>query len=756
MIGTIEKWLQEGTVDLEVTRINMHGASGAGKTCTQLLLLNEPPPKSDTDSTPIACPAVQATRISIDDDNQKMKWKKVTTAELLEQLASHLEKAPKVVSQTSMEEAPKAVSQTSVEEASEETRTHQQDEREGKPPQKESVIEDIVKKIPHTKAKLSTNWAYFIDSGGQPAYREILPLFSRAAALNIIVIDLTKRLKKKYCSRYRTRQKNLHIDTKLKYSNLDIIQSTINSEAILKPIEVPYVTKTPDHPYYLVVGTRKKEAKEEDIKAMNNTLKGCSFKNVIKNSEESEIIFPVNTLLPARSKEREEASMKLCKKISNCNVSMEIKMPIRLFAFEIALQEEAEKKKRSFLTKEKVDIIGKRLQLNTEDVKKALQYLHNVTIILYYPKVLPDLVFVSPQPILDILSLLIAIRYVSHNDLNSIAPLDARESLEESGCFKEKLLEIVGKSVFVPNQFEPHDMIELLKHLHIIAEVKSSEERCYIKLLKHLHIMNRKEGDYFLPCALPSYDKRKYPPSTTEKPLLVVWKQKNKIDTLPVPQGVFPLIVVHLLNQDEVDFSPTGSSYYRRHNAMSLKFYKKYTLHIINLYTHIELYFECDKKDFCPRVWGLVDKAIKKSSNDIHVEQTHTRAFKCPRNTEENCYCIVENDRSTYCTKCPSSYEIPPNDESYWCWFNDSRELIILLTNIFITLIDNRWPTCFIAFTILVAMVAIIAGVYIYTLSGQINIGIPNNYKRSRNEHTSSLNSPSVGNAHKTHAHFLL
>ena len=300
-------------------------------------------------------------------------------------------------------------------------------------------------------------------------------------------------------------------------------------------------------------------------------------------------------------------------------------------------------------------------------------------------------------------------------------------------------------------------MIALLKHLHIIAEVKSSEERCYIKLLKHLHIMNRKEGDYFLPCALPSYDKRKYPPSTTEKPLLVVWKQKNKNDTLPVPQGVFPLIVVHLLNQkDEVNYSPSDPDYYYKcHNAMSLKFYKKYTLHIINRYTHIELYFDGDKK-CCPRVWGLVDKAIKSSSNDIHVEQIHTRAFKCPRNTKVNCYCIVENDRSTYCTKCPSPYEIPPNDENYWCWFNDSRELIILLTNIYITLIGNRWPTCFIAITILVAMVAIIAGVYIYTLSGQINIGTPNNYKRSRNEHTSSLNSPSVGNAQKTHAHFLL
>lgn len=694
MIGTIEKWLREGEVDLTVTRINMHGASGAGKTCTQLLLLNKSPPDSNTKSTSIACPAVKATRISIDDQN--MKWEEVDNDSLLEQLASDLKEAQKETSQPSVqEEAPK------------ETKTHKQNEREDNPlhhsddeAQKESpdatkkvnedtgervdeplhqsndeiqkestdatekIIEDIGKAIAHTKAKLSTNWAYFIDSGGQPAYRELLPLFSRAAALNIIAIDLTKGLDEKCGFEYRIGEKNLHINTEISYSNLKIIQSTISSEAILKPIEVPYSddTKTPDCPYYLVIGTRKKEAKEEDIKAMNETLKGCNFKNIIpKNIRESEIIFPVDTLLPAGSKEREEASVELCKVISNCNASMKIKMPIRLFAFEISLQAEAKEKGRRFLTKNEVVAIGERLQLNNEeDVKKALEYLHNVTIILYYPQVLPDVVFVDPKPILDVLSRLIAITYVDLADLDSIAnpppPPDARNYLSTSGCFKEELLHIVGKSVFVHEQFQSSHMIALLKHLHIIAKVES-----------------KKEGDYFFPCALPSYNKSTSS-STKIKPLLVVWiKNGDEDEILPVPQGVFPLIVVHLLNQKvhKVTFPPSGDSreYYMCHDAMSLRVSRRYTLHIINRYTHIEINIGGDEKH-CPEVWGLVDEAIKSSSNDIHVKQTHTRAFECPEGTEENCYCIVENDHSTYCTKCQSPYDIR-NDESYQCWFSE-------------------------------------------------------------------------------------
>ena len=50
-------------------------------------------------------------------------------------------------------------------------------------------------------------------------------------------------------------------------------------------------------------------------------------------------------------------------------------------------------------------------------------------------------------------------------------------------------------------------------------------------------------------------------------------------------------------------------------------------------------------------------------------------------------------------------------------------------------------------------MVAIIAGVY--TLyQDRIIISTPHNHEEPRNEHTSSINSPSGGNAHKTHAHF--
>uniref|UniRef100_A0A1X7TAK0 Death domain-containing protein n=1 Tax=Amphimedon queenslandica TaxID=400682 RepID=A0A1X7TAK0_AMPQE len=333
----------------------MHGAPGAGKTCSQHLLLNEPPPSS-TDSTAIACRAVQATRISVDDKNKK--WERVKREDFLNQLASHLEEARNETKQkeASIKMDEKRRNLGVVLDASD------------LPLNEAAKNMEVIIKIANALAtgksqKLTSNWVYFIDSGGQPAYRELLPLFTRAAALNIITIDLTKDLDEKCKFQYRISQCTSPINTNLQYSNRGIIRSTISSEAMLNLIEIPYVSHMPKHSHYLILGTRKDDESvtEKKLEEMNESLMKSSnlaLKNIIWNMPQESIIFPVNTLLPAGSKEREEASVELCTAISNCNLEMTIELPIRLFIFEISLQIEAKSKERNFLTREEVNKIG--------------------------------------------------------------------------------------------------------------------------------------------------------------------------------------------------------------------------------------------------------------------------------------------------------------------------------------------------------------------------------------------------------------
>ena len=539
----------------------------------------------------------------------------------------------------------------------------------------------VIKKIADTLAtgkfqEFSSNWVYFIDSGGQPAYRELLPLFTRAAALNIITIDLTKGLDEKCKFQYRISELISPINTDLKYSNRGIICSTISSEAMLTSVKFPYVTDMPDHPHYLILGTRKELVTEEKLKEMNESLKEykANRKVISHNERQGSIIFPVNTLLPAGSDERKEASEDLCTEVSNCRVAMTIKLPIRLFTFEIAVQMEAKEKKQSFLTKKEVIGIGKPLQLNESDIDDALQYLHNGTIILYYPDILPNIIFVDPEPILDVLSRLIAITFVSHKDRGLIAdpppsPGDTHDL--KNGLFKEDLLKIIGKQKIFNKNFESSHMIDLLKHLHIIAEVENKKEK------ENDDVKNKKKkNDYFFPCVLPSYDKLN-PPPTKIRPLLIAWEIKNGgTTTLAIPQGLFPLTIVHLLEKKgDVDFCPVGKDYYRYHDAMSLRVYIqkiRYTIDIINHYTHIAIHFgDCEKSS--PEIRKLVTEAIKKGCEALNNNDDYIYAFKCPNPNEEQeqCYCIVNDDTmSTRCTQCRDQCNILQNDESYRCWFS--------------------------------------------------------------------------------------
>ncbi|XP_019854935.1 PREDICTED: uncharacterized protein LOC100639070 [Amphimedon queenslandica] len=99
---------------------------------------------------------------------------------------------------------------------------------------------------------------------------------------------------------------------------------------------------------------------------------------------------------------------------------------------------------------------------------------------------------------------------------------------------------------------------------------------------------------------------------------------------------------------------------------MSLKITitSKHTLHLINRYTHIEVYFT-GPTQHCPLVRKLLTTAIDNSSDAMHLKHNYVNAFACPYN--ESCYCIVNEDDCTVCGK--------PTDISndYSIWFNDAQ-----------------------------------------------------------------------------------
>ena len=664
-IDAVGKWMDEGSVDLTVTRVNMLGAPGAGKTCSQLLLLNEDPPTNDT-STPIACPAVRATRVAVCD---KTIWNRVTRANLLDELAADLDAVshekkreepplPVVLSlpdntqpSTEIQPDPSPTPHKPNQAVSSETKPIKED----KEYHTEAVVQEILATEPKGIRK-SDHWLYVIDSGGQPAYQELLPLFTRAASLNIITLDLSKPFNERFDLMYRIDGK--YFPCHSKSTQLAFFQSAVSTGASFKPLDISCISKKPTHSMHLVLGTHYDKVSDATLKEKEEILKSSmsSLESYLQNCvirHKKSIIFPVNTI--AASEERAKYSEEICKAIwyRGSDASLQIKIPIRWFAFELSLPEQ------SIVSLKEALSIGERYGMKEEDTKQALRYFHDVSLMLYYPEV-TNVVFIDSKPILEILSQLLALTYVDDDDaLASISgeplPLKVTNNLKE-GFFNEDIFErLKSKSVvFSLPEFQLSDLIRLLLHLNIITKLEDEQK-----------------GHYFIPYALPSYNEPVSIKETNAKPLVIVWSEEKSEEILPVPTGLFPLTIVHLLNQKEyvTKISPSTSEYYKFRDAMSLKitFTQKHTLHLINRYTHIEVYFT-GPTEHCPLVRKLITRAIDNSSDAMHLKHNHVNAFACPYN--ESCYCIVNEDHHKVvdCTVCGESPDIS-ND--YWYWFND-------------------------------------------------------------------------------------
>ena len=95
--------------------------------------------------------------------------------------------------------------------------------------------------------------------------------------------------------------------------------------------------------------------------------------------------------------------------------------------------------------------------MNKQMVKMALMYYHDLTIFLYFPEILPNVVFLHPQSLFDVLCHLISISFVDTvNELEckgTSLPPGAHDELKEQGTFNEGLLTSLNSDLFALDFF---------------------------------------------------------------------------------------------------------------------------------------------------------------------------------------------------------------------------------------------------------------------------------------------------------------
>ena len=536
-----------------------------------------------------------------------------------------------------------------------------------------------------SKKLMDANCIHFLDTGGQQIFHELLPYFAPTVAVTIFVTKLNELLDDHPLVDYYDDDKRIGEPYYSPLSHKDILRYSfraIQSHACTGESQTT-------SPKLLVVGTHRDRESEcsESRSQKNKKLLGliCTEfeKSLLFRGEQmEELIFPVNAKRP------EEEDHLVAKDLRSAIISVasslkRTRTPISWHMLEILLCRLATAKNRKVLSKEECLQVAKECHISEDDLFYALEHLHGLLRILYYRKILPNLVFIDPQMVLNKLTKLV---WYSHK---------LRDSPDKQKAIKGKWLEFRNEGVitidlletfqddYSSDLFTPSDLLRILVYRLIATGISRDK--------------------YFMPCILPDLsdtevEKHRVAPSYHVAPLVIYFP-----DAL-APSGVFCALVAWLLSgqvPEEWDLLPkederqVPKKWYLlskepkcvSRNCISFKipnFPGGMTL--IDLYTHFEVHVSGAPRPFClehcpqirDKILNYLDVAFETLGYSKQITPFRD-AFLCEHDNEE------DSHGAATAAHLPHPAEIYTANDRRWrsctlakgkCWECEEKHLI--------------------------------------------------------------------------------
>ena len=322
---------------------------------------------------------------------------------------------------------------------------------------------------------------HLIDSGGQPQFHEVLPVFLRRMTLYIFVFKLSEELTTKPMVEYfdgsgkcvgipyRSAQSNEQL---LKHClrTLNTHRSSPNSKRGCSKIMIVGTHRDKEH--QCTTETRKEKNKKLAELLLPTFKKEVIYYNLSKN----ELIFPINAKNP------EELDKGIAKDIQSIILSkcsnVPIDVPLQYFSLEIVLEEVGTSLGRGVLSKKECLKAAEEFYFDDHSLDAALQFLDEISVIFYFPEILDDIVFTNPQVLLDKVTELVQKIYCLRENIGS-SPVHALVDLQKFKDYGIISLDLLQRKEFdkhyVAEIFTPVDLIKLFKKLFIIADFSVSE-----------------------------------------------------------------------------------------------------------------------------------------------------------------------------------------------------------------------------------------------------------------------------------------
>ena len=515
------------------------GASGTGKTSILNLLLDKPPVLKHC-STPVLRPLKGIWVIA-----GVHKWREALPNVLHEVVAGSISKIAK-------QDKDENIRQSNVNGATSKKRkldpiivdNVEETPISSSPSTKQNVSPNIsLDDLPATKKVLSIlesqkyeelanlHFVDVVDSGGQAPFIDIAPALFPYTSVNLVTLKLNEDLDSEIEFVHSLDGKMIS-SQKRGCTTKQLVAAAFSSRA---KIEMPKIEGAEyrefDGPKMIVLGTHydvyeQERSSFESLKEKNEQLRHTlqDYESLlIPNGED--IIFPLNAL--SRDGEAQHIAEKIHQLISHCHI--EVPIPVNWYLFHIAIEELKSQEKNiipiSFFYK-----TGKEHNMEEEEVKSALQYLHDLNVCLYYPNILPDVVFTSPHYLFEKISDILAVSMGKNEEL---LDMKTREQLKKEGVLKKSMLTSrLFSSGFDDDLFSVDQFLELMQHLYIISPLPETDT-------------------YFMPCVLKAdSDPLKNILHSAEEPLqplILFWENA-------IPNGLFPSLVTWLMSKGQRRF----------------------------------------------------------------------------------------------------------------------------------------------------------------------------------------------------------
>ena len=497
--------MKSGYVESVAVKVVITGAAGSGKSCSKEVILGRDPPQRRI-STPIAQRPVKLSRAKA----QESKWEILTEesiqdeiAEIITSLGIQLPTATPVQAQprtTSGEKIPEKVDSKSTptrtsrpeteqlstsQQMTDQQRQNTSTPEEGATPSKArtiplafSVEQKLLKLI--NKASASGKipqfeWVYFVDSGGQPQFHEILPVFLKGASICIYVQKLSERLDEYPLVEYYDDNGLVGKPYRAMHTNEQVFQHCTRTMQSHRS----KVGKG-KAPKILVLGTHAdlehqcSETRQAKNRKLLEILQPTFRDDIIYYGEDQkQVIFPLN------SKEPGEAERQIAEQIRElimCKGScVPDKIPLCWYVLDQALQEIARKQGRAVLRKDECFAAASQLHLDYNSFMAALEHLDGLNIISYYRNVLPEVVFSDTQVVLDKATELVKFSHQLMKEPK--VGVAFRGELQKFRDYDFVTVDLLSefKSHFVPGLFTASELVKLFRELLIVADLNDRE-----------------------------------------------------------------------------------------------------------------------------------------------------------------------------------------------------------------------------------------------------------------------------------------